>query len=320
MLQFDKGTDFAMLVRKPDSESLSLPFRKILEIDSASGEDSCKQSGFPDQCDTVQAHYNLFCSLYHLPLPHEHWPISIAHAYHMKLATLGKMYGCEAVVGLDIERLLGRCQDDILEDCVLEPNRNLSLAYEVKSDWIFKEAAINLVGHNNSCYEEARKRVKEAEIRELLDQKRADFVAALKACEYEMYSIQPRKDGGVMSYMAVSLFQLWLSETINQKDYGSGLNPGYANLYHTIRLKKITLTTLTRRKVGQKYLDRLIGDFDEQDTKRLETQLSVVVSEAAEILQPILYDARRRGKGKDDEFRDLTFTKISDNELPWSKT
>ncbi|KAF2481138.1 hypothetical protein BDY17DRAFT_325855 [Neohortaea acidophila] len=318
VLQFDKGTDFAMLARKPDSESIAIPSGEVLEVEAVREQDARQTLRVCDQYEMVEAHQDLFCALYHAPLSFEDWPISAAHSRHVNLARLGKMYRCEAVVSLHIARLLGRCQDDILTACIREPDEQLSLAYEAKSAWIFKEAATNLVGRSDASYKTLRKGVQEAQVGELLDRKRADFVAALKACEHKMFCILPRQNGGPMSYTAVSFFRFWLSEKISNDGRGSGLQPGYANLYHTIRLNKVTLSTLTKEKVGQKYVDGILGVLEEQDVTELEIQLSLVVSEAAKILQSILNDTRRRNKGKKDEFRALTFIEIADEELPWS--
>ena len=258
----------------------------------------------------VTAHQDMLSTLYHIQPAFSHSSFESARNSILQLADIAGLYGCEHVIKLHVENHLHLYRTEVLDICASSPVSMLELAVAVKSEWIYMEAATNLLGQSNVSFDEAQARLSELKVADDFNKKRSEFSASLRSCELEMFCIRPTSLASWVCPTVVGFFRHWLSDELHLGE-GSGLCLGYARVYRTIAEGK-----LPSKARCLTYLSSTFGDSaDIYPT--FEANLKRVFTFAADIIQPILVDLTRRQEKPKNVHQSLLFMSIGDDELPW---
>lgn len=311
-LRFDKDTDIGMLMRKTTPAS-SVDTEMISSSKTALPPPATHKAVVNTyRIAKLKAHQDMLGTLYHVQPAFSHSSFESARRSILLLADVAKVYDCEHVIKLHIENHLRLYRTEVLDLCASNPLEMLALATAAKSEWIYMEAATNLLGRSNRFFHEAQDDLIELGIADMLNKKRAEFVARLLACELALFRVQPSSTGIWPPLMAVACFRQWLGEQL-QANKGSGLDPGYASIYHSIARGKYSI-----KKRAQEYLDSTFTGSNNM-LPEMQTELGTIFTSAAQIVQPILVDLTRRQNKTVDAHRSLLCMGIDDDELPWVK-
>lgn len=252
-LRFDKNDSDGLLMRKPSSDdqvSKTTEFSEGSEFAPPFGTRKTERELHMDRVKCIRAHRDLLGALYHVPTNLASHTISYAEDLIKKMMHIAVVYDCERIAKVYIESHLSTRREAVLEICSSSPLRILELAMHLECGWIFQEAATNLLGRSNRFYEDAEEPLADLDLTELMDEKRRAFVSKLKECELEMFQIQPAisKKHAWVTYHAVAFFREWLANRVG-RGQGSGLAPGYANLYHVIVREKVGMLGLRTNEI-----------------------------------------------------------------------
>lgn len=242
-LRFDPGTDIGMLSR-PGSTSDADPSKSVLfqgsQATFTDRSDATVPTLHAKRMDVMKAHQDLLGTLYRVAPAFKHTCFEEAKASILTLAHFAHLYGCEHIVKLPIENHLRFYRNEVLDLCASDPVAMLELSTEIKSEWVFMEAATNLLGRSNRLYNAAKEKLAELKIEELLNKKRKEFEEKLKTIEHQLFRIAPAREGeDHLSIASIAYFRQELQTHLKYQK-GSGLSPGYANLYHDIATRKFS--------------------------------------------------------------------------------
>ena len=317
-LRFDKDSEIGMLMRRSSTDAAS-----TTDTDFIQGSKEVFPKGTHQAVKELQArrmkwlraHQDMLRILYHVSAAFNHSSSEAAKSSILQLAKAADMYGCEAVAKLPIESHLRLYRTEVLELCVKDPIDMLQLAKTVKSEWIFMEAATNILGRSKDFYDKAQPKLVELQIAELLNKKRSEFTEKLQSVEFALFRMQPTSTDVCYAVTAVSFFRQWLSEKL-EEGKGSSLGPGYALAYHTIASKNFSFSVASQKKSALDFMVTLFSNGAEM-VGELESFLEAVFATAADTIQPILKDITRRQHKTKDVHPSLLFMGVNDDELPW---
>jgi len=239
-----------------------------------------------------------------------------AKAYILVLAETARAYGCEHIVTPHIEYCLYRQREHVSCSCASNSVKMLEIAVSIESDWIFKEAAINLIGQGHWVYTAAQLMLEELGVQGLFVRKRAEFIQNLRNCELEMLTCIPIDVQGTDQF-ARGLFREWLSQRLTRGEgsrlelvpgEGFGTETKYAKVYRDI--SRGDLYNLNHDKL----IHTLLGPM-----RRAEPDVKAVFKWASGVIKPIMKDFSciQHNKGLLMGIRPLTFINIGNEELPW---
>lgn len=220
---------------------------------------------------------------------------------------------------MHIENHLHLYRTEVLETCADKPVDMLELATSVQSEWIFMEAATNLLGRSNCDFDKAQPKLVELGISDLFNRKRKDFKDQLRECEYELLIMQMdlTESHSFNEQGGLNFFRQWLSERLFF-GYGSGLRQGYAYIYRTIAERKLSTKVDEHNERMTEYLETMKRDGANVEAFAAD-EVNPMFDEAADLIAPLMKDVTRRQDKTVDVFRPLTFMGVSDDELPWVK-
>ncbi|KAK5132769.1 hypothetical protein LTR08_008654 [Meristemomyces frigidus] len=274
-----------------------------------------------ERLQSVRAHRDLLRILYHLAPGFSHESFDEAKASILQLATLADFYGCESIVELPVaSHLRFHYQAIVLETCVHHPVDMLEFAVAIKSDWVFKEAATNLVGRSNRFFGNAKERLLELGIADLMNTKRARFCERLRACDARLSRVSTEAlHGKWQAALATSAFRHFLCDRLKQGQ-GSDLCPGYANVYHMICSSSLEARDCRRQHalLFAQTMFRAAPHVIKADDST--PWVDKIFASAAAILEPLRSrSVTARAPDRSDKHRALTFVGVAEHELPWAK-
>jgi hypothetical protein len=231
------------------------------------------------------------------------------------LTEVADMYSCGQLVSGSIgTQLYKSFGSELLQQCIDYPVDMLELAMKVKCDWMFKEAATNLIGRARSVFEANLTRLEKLGLQDLFLEKRAQLRETLRELEWNLLvNVTLEKDSyepSVVRY-ATSLLRDFISTSVRQ-DWGSTMGPGYARLYRLIK-KGSWKTEYPWPGIWSKFIARRCP------ADSLSTVLNDLNEQAARLLAPVVKDETlaKTAAGRRMD-KPLTCVVIRDNELPWS--
>ncbi|KAI9702050.1 MAG: hypothetical protein M1836_001394 [Candelina mexicana] len=269
--------------------------------------------------NAVAAHKQLLGALYHLPPALSTESFAKARPSINALLEISKMYECASIVTTQVEKHLLQFSTEILAACTWDFFPMLKLSTEMRCDWMFKEAMIRLIGHHEMKTTRYRAKFDSLGIRELIDRKHAAFVNTLRDAEYRLFlevdtDVCKSKADHKYAVLAVAYFRKWLKQQINAGN-GSGLDVEYAKLYHLIRYhasdQEDMLQFLTEilSRPGRPLTQDIVHIF--------ESHVQRLFQAARNIVAPLLVSNAKDVWGYRSLFAPLTFTVITDHDLPW---
>lgn len=264
--------------------------------------------------DCVEAHCRMLRAMYHKYPSFSHENFYKARSAIVSLANTATVYGCEYVVKLPIDLHLLQCRSEVLDLCASHSTDMLELAMAFKSEWIFMEAAVNLIGQEHTTFEAARPKLLELRILELFDRKREVLVKKLREHELKLFSILP-SDGSSMAYTAVDVFCDFLRKRL-AAGQGSGLSANYGLVYLCITFYSpqspvVLAAVMAHVKRACPHHATNVSD--------LMPYVTSVYGRAAEILRPVTTDLSHRLNQPTDFTPCVTCVGVSDEELPWAR-
>lgn len=324
VLRFEEGSDLGVLDRKYDQPA---PHTEVMESSIATkwpkGTSQAVVELEEKRVACLKAHQDMLGTLYHVtPAFCE---TAITNNYLGKKSSItmllgvASIYDCENVVKLHVDSYLRFHRKEVLSICYIDPASMLELAIAVKSDWMFTDAAANLLGSDKDSYQQAGQLLTNLKIADLLNKKRTQFEEKLKGCELDLFRIQPRKCTAWESIAALGYFRQWLSEQLN-KGYGSGMSPRYATLYRMIQRGRFMDSSHECRRSAVAYMSNAVRTTKANDTPTFEVELGLVLSQATKVVQPLLEDVTERRDQVKYEYHPLTFLEIRNDELPWKNS
>lgn len=267
----------------------------------------------------VVAHEQLFGSLYHLPpdLP----MTSFAEAYPSikTLLATAYLYDCVSPIAIQIEGHLHQFSKEIFAACASKFFRMISLSLKLKSDWMFKEAMVHLIGSHKMKSLAFRAKFESLGITELIEAKLAAFISLLRDTELKLFlEVNAESHSDACDVLAVSHFRDQVSRQINA-GMGSGLAVGYARLYRSMRFLLGLFEKETRTFIRVHVNPHEDSMATDPAQHHFENRLTHHLRIANKIVHPLLKDnsAKVTKYSQFDRRRPLTFTEISDADLPW---
>ncbi|EON61879.1 hypothetical protein W97_01097 [Coniosporium apollinis CBS 100218] len=266
----------------------------------------------------ANAHKQLLGAFYHIPptFVNERWSFQSQISKLLTLAEIADMYGCSHLVNLPIENYIHQYQFLVSSLCSTKPVDMLGLSLKLKSDWIFKEATIVIVGHDAPTFEQAQKKIDTmgTGMSEFIERKRAEFVEKLHDVDHDLLRLEsyssrqgPAKK---MHFIATAFFGMVLKDRLDN-DLGSALGAGYAKLYHEM--------THGRWYTAHE-LHSFLATFDLKSFAEGngESFLDEITSKAAEALGDVLGNSPVWSFK--EEAPQLRCIEVSEDELPWKKS
>ncbi|KAK5127121.1 hypothetical protein LTR85_008481 [Meristemomyces frigidus] len=314
-LHFDEDSQLGMLVKKattPRATQMISSSHTKLHSDSP----NVTIRLHAERIGSAKAHQDMLGTLYHLAPAFSHENFENAKASILLLANVADIYGCQHVTKMHIESHLRLYRTEVLELCAKDPLDMLELAMAVKSEWIFMEAATNLIGRSKRFFESSQLQLSKLGIADLMDTKRTELREKLQACEYEMFRMQPVTTEDWKHIVAINYFRQWLSERLKDGQ-GSELAPGYGDLYHSICSTSASVRAARKPKVLD--FTTILFNNAAETINELMPSVNTAFDSAAAIVQPLRQDTTRRQSKHSDMHRSLTFMGIGDEELPWVK-
>lgn len=268
-------------------------------------------------CSWIQQPWSALtsCTSYHIQPAFLQYEFSTAIDFIKQLARTAAAYDSEHTIDAYINAYLLSHQRELLS---LHATKSLALAKEVKSKWLFEEAATQLICSHKEYYEEGREGLRELGMLDLFEKKRQDFCSSLTMCELALFKIVPEKGSNSkwvdVDYgdVATAYFRHWLNHQLNS-GLGSSLNDGYASLYRVLnRVSKVFNRDDMQRylqKVGFSYMDQI---------KEIERHLNDIVQKAAVVVKPLLNDVAKRQDKTLGDRQALRLITIEGAEFPWA--
>ena len=318
-LRFEKDTDIGMLMRKATPDAPAATDLDLIQGNNTNATFVAVGGLHARRLKCLEAHQNMLRVLYHVPPAFSRSHFQVAKTSKPQLARTADMYGCESVAQIYIENDLHLHRVEVQDRCNAEPLDMLNFAVKLKSDWIFMEAATNLIGRDRAFYDAAQPKLKEPEVAEVMNKKRSEFKETLLAIEHSLFRIQPLTSTPPRSHTAVSLFRQWLSDQLD-KGLGSELGQGYEVLYHAITKREYSFRIPQNLRFAQDLFKKILGantKGTDPQLVALEAETNTVFSAAAVIIQPILVDITRRRDNTGNGNGGLKFMGVGKGELPW---
>ncbi|KAH9825687.1 seryl-tRNA synthetase [Teratosphaeria destructans] len=270
---------------------------------------------FDERLECAKAHKNLFCAIYHCIPSLDGKSFEEAKASIEVLMNVAEMYGCEDVVKKDIKLHIWHFRESVLDICVYNPVSMLEFSIRHESEWIYKEAATNILGRSYRFWNASRPALEEMGIYEMLERKRAIFVKTLTEAEHAIHNLRPQPPQIPSRRTAYCFLHDELRNAF-QISLGCRLGPGYANIYHSIA-DNTTAGIAARRQRAIAYRGTFFtGAADDTDVFLQHVEEAFLA--ARKSLQPLLKNATMLQPNVNDKHRALTFMKIEDADLPWA--
>lgn len=321
-LRFDKNSDIGLLMRKTtpgvasSTDTEFIPGSKAQLANTATESDKTLHKA---RLACIKAHQDLLGMIYYVSPTFSHSSFETAKLSIMGIAKLAETYGCEHVTKIHIENHLRLYKAEVLELCATDPVSMLQLAIATRSEWIFMEAATNLIGGAQASFDLALEDLKELQIADLMEKKRSLFKATLRDCEFDMFQIQARsQENRWPIHFAVSFFRQWLTEQLSLGQ-GSRLAFGYAQLYHMVAYRLPPPPYVFGPLPIEQHMVKFYGSATPAGIEVVSQEVTRIFAAAAAIIQPILIDKTRRQDKSNPMQRNLTFMGIEDEEIPWFK-
>ncbi|KAK3050036.1 hypothetical protein LTR09_008691 [Extremus antarcticus] len=332
-LRFDKGSAVGILLpahaATADTDLLDPSHKDWEQLDAKEDRDL-----FNERVYVAQGLVDVLELVYHIPIsqyrnePDDSF-LGRPEKWLAALHEAGRVYGCEQVVGPVVDQYLSRDQKAIVQECRSEPVALQKVALRYRTSWVFREAAAHLIGSDQPFWLAHKEEIKQLGIAKLLNRKRREFVKKLKETELELFKFNVGVENGEepnVSPLASAFFQAWLTKQLKAKQ-GSGLEPGYAEVY--------------RRIWSQEYVQDFSGTLAEYlhslqphkpwpsdgDIVKLADSLHVVLPQLKGLVKDIMRKTTAAevldsdaDAGDEDEVLapNLTFMEVKDEELPWS--
>ncbi|KAF2766520.1 hypothetical protein EJ03DRAFT_330015 [Teratosphaeria nubilosa] len=268
-----------------------------------------------ERLECANAHKNLFCAIYHCILSLNGKSFEEAKASIEVLMNIAEMYGCEDVVKKDIELHIWHFRQSVLDICVHNPVSMLEFSIRHESEWIFKEAATNILGRSNRFWNASRLALEGMDIYEMLDEKRAIFVKTLIEAEHAIHNLRQQPPQNPSKRTAYCFLHDELRNAYKDS-LGCRLGPGYANIYHSIADNTAAGIAARKQRAIAYRSTFFTGAADNTDV--FLQHVEEAFSAARKSLVPLLKDATRLQPKVEDKHRALTFMKIEDADLPWA--
>ncbi|KAK4540778.1 hypothetical protein LTR36_008855 [Oleoguttula mirabilis] len=302
-LRFEKGTGDGMLMRKRASTDMEMMVGQDELIDM--------------RVECLTAYKHLLGAVYHVKPRLPHGSFEKAKSSILQLASVAAIYDCGNIIEPHIDNhLSAHWRDQALSMCAEDPVSMLSFATSIKSEWIFMEAATNLVGTSSAIFDAAQAELQKLHVADLFNKKRAEFVETLRKCEYDMFCMQSEFRGEPFAHEATDFFCQYLRDSLGMQGLGSRLaHPEYARLYKTINASAIDNGNSYSRDLMH-YI-AVLGIDPVPITDVVMSRFAYVLQRARVILQPILKDASRRRNAQQSQDHGLLFMTVADEELPW---
>ena len=332
-------------LRFDENESLSLLHRKNIMPPPDTELIGCERETaglHAERLICLEAHQNLLGALYSLRPTFCHQSLEQARNSMLLFSRVAGLYGGEAVAEEHIKDYLYNHRNDVLYLCAKDAVGMIAFAMDHQSDWIFQEAATNLLGAIKYEYDAARPVLAELEISDLFDRRRKDFEKKLLNHESALQLLGlPRptvlSDEEHLRHAVVD-FQNWMQYQLRRQKV-SHLSPGYANLYHKIAAIDQQLQTKHEQiyeqitvprseRVGalkdflyvvEQHLDKMSPPLDRGDELKdylyvVERYVQALFRKAKDIIRPLLQDRTRLQAGPAGGLKCIM---IGDNDLPW---
>ncbi|RKF48979.1 hypothetical protein GcM3_224004 [Golovinomyces cichoracearum] len=166
-----------------------------------------------------QAYHNLFLIFYNYPPALDPTCISRTYNESKALLSLADLYDALPVVGPRIEHHLLRYQSDLWKHIAKYPPSYLHLGYFTKSQSIFQEAFVHVLGRWLTLENYIRERLPLC-VTNLLEEKYRDLSELVRKLEIELWSLTLHTMNGkrvtpqtsYLDWLVVSLFREWLAE------------------------------------------------------------------------------------------------------------
>lgn len=328
-LRFEEGTSEGLLMRKGAETQCELHAESPECLCSEDDEedpgddfhmDACpfaqiyfETSGGREEC--IKAHKHMLGAIYHSLPEYDDADFEEISEAVTALGKVSDAYGCEPIVRLHIKNNLHNHRTQILKTCSLDPIEMLELAIAVKADWIFQEAATNLLGRSKRFWDTSKVVFTALGISKLMKRKRGEFIKKLRDCEHKLLCLAPAANTW-RDQNAVNMVRQWVAQQLSVNK-GSELGPGYAHLYHAAHHNATVGNFYTHNAafVAQwmKGLPNEAGNL----TTAAKAYVEATFARASSILAPVLVDKTRRQPREIDMHRSLLFMEIDDEELPW---
>jgi hypothetical protein len=305
--------------KSPTNSAQNKEFIEGSKEDLPYGTDEATTTLHKKRIKCLEAHQNMLGALYHVTPVISRTSLDDAISSIVELANIAEYYGCEQVIRVAISNHLHLFHLEVEDRCGRRPVVMLELAMKVQSEWVFREAATNLLGRNSAAFEKAVPKLEELEILDLMIDKRSEFIRRLQECEFAMLKIQlPVAQQALNTNMALQYFRQRLVDRLNA-GWGSGLGKGYAKLYRDIQEDASFVHPNTHWHPANSYVCTLFYGPHPEITSAIVSGLQTVSAEAVEILLPILDDKTRKRAKSQEKFWDLKCMEIEDDEIPWLK-
>ncbi|KAF2806891.1 uncharacterized protein BDZ99DRAFT_537832 [Mytilinidion resinicola] len=306
-LRFEEKSNLAILTRDQGVPPEDSSKTELLTKTTAALAHTDESALFTERQSVVSTHRQLLGLFYTIPPKYEP-TFEATKTAIVRLVSLADMYTCTPITTMAVENLLYSFMPTILNACHTTPTAMISLATEVKSTWIFKEAATHLIGFCVEDFEKLEGELKELHLLKYFQHARSELRIGLMVVEQLLF-VTPYTTNAGMSGRLYTLFREFLSVSI-RGGKGSGMKRGYAQLYHQVAngewVKSSTWASLLR----QHNLLASPGVFP-------TNSLSNHKGDTSAILQGVLKNCTRLKKapGTSDG---LTCIEVDDKNLPWN--
>lgn len=310
-LRFERGTADAFLLKKGDTTDLEL-------LSAEAGSKAAPEAANLElrRLKVIYAHKEVLGTFYYRPITLLSDVFDEeAREKILDIVEAAGFYGCEDLTMLQIDNYLMHNNGVVLSWCASNPIQMLELAMEVKCEWMFREAAVRLIGAPTDRFKQFKDGLQALELTELFDTKRAYFEAMLKDCDLAMFKrtkLTPLQ-GAPYRHRDITIASAFCREWLTlelQHGLGSGLLPDYALVYRNVVRNATRLDERTVHEL-EEFAERLgihnghVGSVG---------ALYAVFRNVSTVVEPLLKDTTIMKK---DDGRILLFVTIEDDELPW---
>ena len=302
-LRFDKESTICMLMRQAKSDasrSSETEFIEGSQYEMPEDATEAEKDLNKKRVECIQAHRDLFGTLYHVLPSFDQPTFEGMRSAIQAIAKTAEIYGSEHVAKVYLDSHLSAHREEMLELCSKSPVIMLEFATALKSYYYFKEAATHLIGRSDRFFSAAQPQLKELDLDTLLNQKRDEFVAKLKDCDFALLRMQPRTQAysGSMNH-AIGFFRQWFIDRL-KSGQGSNLRPSYAQVYYAIAKKGFSLADQPQANDVGRYLSQFNANILHNiEVEYLQRELDSVFIDAAEIIKTIMVDNTVRGVKKE---------------------
>ena len=303
------------------------------------------QESFDDSFSDVLRDYdNLFRIFYNYPPTLDTLNIANAYIECKTLLNLADMYDALKVVGPRIEHHLLRFRGRLWKQIAKYPPSYLKLGFLARSEVIFAEALVHVVGQWPQGANHLRRQLPDG-VLDVIEDKVDELEESKSEIERQLFHLTLSTSRGqrvtpsnaYQDWMAVCLFRQWLAEnttppTPAQKDSpriranGTSQMPPpspAATPLNTGRIYRL-LGTAGQAYLGHEEVKRFLklrpDDYSRETVRRFERKLEDLKHMARETVRPLMSNFLELDLGRDGgSIGYLTCTKVEGRDFPWEE-